>query len=137
MVRLAITGNPSFVLDRRELERGGLSYTVDTLRELKKARGGARISLLVGTDSLSALPTWREPGQILEMADVIAYPRASTMSTHHSAQIQTGRTHVSDAPHIDISSTMIRDRLGRGESVRYLLPQAVADYIRDNRLYSG
>jgi nicotinate-nucleotide adenylyltransferase len=131
MVELAIKGSPGLEVLDAEVARGGVSYTVDTLAQVKKAEPDADLFLLIGEDNWGEFSTWREPERILTMAKVVVMtrPGASQMET-------SGREAVHIAvPAIDISSTQIREMVRGGRSIRYLVPEAVEEYIRAHRLY--
>lgn len=136
MAHRAIAGHPHFVVSdlevRRAAEKGGPSYTVDTLRQLSGALPLVRWSLLVGEDSLAAFHTWREPHEILQMAQLVVYRRAGTDA---SAAPMRPFAHVVEAGRIDVSSTELRERLRAGQSTRYLLPDAVSAYVAARGLY--
>lgn len=131
MIALAIRGIERYRLSDIEGRRGGTSYTVDTLRELKAQLGDVELYLIVGADALSELHLWREYTDVCRLSQIVY------MSRHGSEQ-GTSRINATrlNAPPIDVSSTLIRDRIGRGMPVDDLLPQSVLDYIRENRLYT-
>lgn len=134
LVEAAIRGNPHFEASDLELRRDGPSYTVDTLRALHAARPGVRWSLLIGADSLAGFASWREPGEIARLADLIVYTRAG----HAAPPFPAGATvHACEAGRIDVSSTEIRARLRAGRSARYLVPEAVLDEVATRGLYRG
>lgn len=143
MLRLAIGGNPHFVADDRELIRGGTSYTVDTLGELKREFPESKLFFLMGADSLADLHTWREPAKICEIAFVAVFARAGLappdlnllkpfLPQETTAQLQA---HLVPMPQVEISSSEIRGRIAAGKSVRYQIHPAVAAYIAANKLY--
>lgn len=146
MVELAIAGNPAFAASRVELDRGGPSYTVDTLRSLAAdyaAAGRAvELCLIIGADSLLNLGSWREPAEILRLASIAVVPRPGTADALVKAAaaqltaIHGARVTVCDGPALDISSTDLRQRIAAGRSIRYLVPDAVATYIADRGLYA-
>jgi nicotinate-nucleotide adenylyltransferase len=123
MTELAVRGDPRLRADRSELSREGPSYTVDTLRALQAAEPGAELVLLLGSDAAIELPRWRESEAIPLLARVEVFAREGSAE---------GRPAV---PRVDISSTAIRERVRRGCSIRYWVPDAVADYIAAHRLY--
>jgi nicotinate-nucleotide adenylyltransferase len=133
MVRLATAGNDRFEVSDVEIAREGVSYTVDTLRALSAERPDARWSLILGGDSFTAFPTWRDPAGILSIARLLVYarPGASPAIPPDLAP----HVDVVDGPALDLSSTELRARIGAGRSVRYLVPDAVRAYIDDRALY--
>ena len=134
MTRLAIEGNPRFVVSDLELRRGGTSYTVDTLRHLRADRPDADLYLILGGDSLAAFSTWREPEAILDLARLLVYQRPGSAEATVSPAI-LARTTVVEAPLLHLSSTTLRARIAAGQTVRYLVPEAVRVYIAAHGLY--
>jgi nicotinate-nucleotide adenylyltransferase len=130
MLRLAIDGDRRFVLDDREIRRVGPSYTADTLRELRSEYPADRLCLLVGADAAEELPAWRDATAIPTLAEVIVLSRPGTAPVPHPLV-----TRVVRVPAVEISASLVRDRCRRGESIRYLVPDAVAAYIAERRLY--
>jgi nicotinate-nucleotide adenylyltransferase len=128
MVELAVEGNPRFAADGREVRRAGPSYTVDTLRELL-SEGHAEIVLVLGSDALADMPKWREPEQLPRLARIVVAEKNPGDGTGGFERV--------DMPLLRISSTAIRDRVGRGLPIRYLVPQAVEAFIREHGLYRG
>jgi nicotinate-nucleotide adenylyltransferase len=131
MLRLAIEGVPGFVADPRECRRAGPSYTVDTLRELRSEFPEAALSLLVGADSARDFPKWREAAAIRELATLVVLTRPGAAAPTNDLGGKMLRV-----PAVDISATLVRDRVRAGESIRFLVPEAVARYIADRRLYA-
>ena len=123
MVRLAVGDDPRLRADCSELDREGPSYTVDTLRVLRAGLPGAELVLLLGADAAAELPRWREAEAIPALARVEVFAREGA---------GPGSTAI---PRVDISSTEIRERVRRGRSIRYWVPDAVAEYIAAHRLY--
>jgi nicotinate-nucleotide adenylyltransferase len=142
MLRLAIDNEPGFTIDPRELSRQGPSFTVDTLREFAAERPGTRLTLLIGADQLRLFATWRHIEQIMALADVAVLARPGTDLASGLEQVlktlgreAAARIAPLETPQIDISATVIRQRAAEGLSLRYLVPDAVADYIREQGLY--
>ncbi|MBO4902563.1 MAG: nicotinate-nucleotide adenylyltransferase [Lachnospiraceae bacterium] len=142
MVELAIENNPHFVLSTIETDRDGNSYTVDTLRILKDELPDAELFFIGGADILMSIHTWREPDQILQMADLVIAPRDFTeyqaLQTQKAMlEEQYGATVILlDTPDLAISSSMIRERIRQKQSIRYYVPDAVIAYIREHQLYN-
>ncbi len=139
MAVLATCDNPHFAVSRLELDRPGPSYTIDTIRQLKATIGAeAQVSWVTGADAVLEILTWHEPDAILDEAEILAVPRPGfdlgrldeTLGSTRASKIT-----VIDAPLAEISSTMIRKRIRAGESIRYLTPRAVSDYIEKRGLY--
>jgi len=145
MLRLAIAGNPSFQLNEIEKDRPGLSYTADTLEELRRLHPDAELHFLLGSDSLPDLPKWRSPERIVAAAALVVMERpghppmsADTLrAALHLPEDVPLRMTVVDAPLMDLASRDIRRRIAAGRSVRYMLPRAVEAYIEEKRLYRG
>ena len=139
MCEYAIAADERFALSRIEIDRVGPAYTVDTLRELAERRPGDELVLLLGGDQAAALPEWREPEEVLRLATVAAVAREGTVREHildRLAGLHGGEGVVFfDMPRIDVSSSLVRRRVGQGKPIRYLVPDAVADYIESKGLY--
>jgi len=145
MVERAIEGNPRFAASDIELRRGGLSYTVDTLRELRKRYGSAAaLFFIIGADSLREITSWRDYTTILSSCTIVTALRPGYDLSgwpEDPAQFARGqagkvRSHIVRTPRIEVSSTDIRRRCRRGESIRYMVPKSVEQYIRRHRLYA-
>lgn len=126
MVELAIRSEASFEVSDIELKRPAPSYTVDTLRELKKLHPRDELVLLIGADNVTKFDTWREPDEIRRLAQLAVLDRAGGSAPHAWPVVRRL---------IDISSTEIRNRTGGGRSIRYLTPDSVCDYISAHGLY--
>ncbi|MEZ4700630.1 MAG: nicotinate-nucleotide adenylyltransferase [Rhodothermales bacterium] len=135
MTRLAIAGNDAFEVSEIELERGGPSYTVDTLEALQRAEPDVAFSLLIGGDSLADFMTWRRPDEIVRRAPLIVYRRPGVTASPEAATRFADRIRYADAPAIDLSSQTIRERVQNGQSIRYLVPDSVRAYITRHGLY--
>lgn len=132
LCRLAIGKDERFGVSRLELDRGGPSYTVDTLREIHATAPGDDLTFIVGGDMARSLPTWREPEAVLELATLAVAERAGAARRdilEHLAPYGTDRIRFFDMPRIDISSTDVRRRVREGRPVRYLVPDDVARAI--------
>jgi len=141
MVRLAIADKPYFKLSTVEIERAGPTYTVETIAELK-AQLGARdeIFFILGQDNLAELPRWRQPSRLITMCRLVAvprpgYPLPDLKALEASIPGLSQRVMLMDKPEIDISASAIRDRVARGLSIHHLVPEPVAGYIRQHKLY--
>jgi len=141
MLRLALAADPCFEVCTLEVERPGPSYTVDTLEALdRRHRPGAELYFILGEDALHDLPNWKEPERIVDLAWLAVAPRAQssglTTSALDAAVPGLSQRIVPVAmPTIDISSTGLRARARAGQSLRYLVPLAVEEYIRRHGLY--
>ena len=143
MCELAFKDTEGIVVSDIEIKRGGTSYTVDTLRELSGE--DRRLFFLMGTDMLLTLDTWRSPDEIFKLCYPV-YMRRESDSANDAAIVakiaeyrkKFGKTvmKIVGDP-IEISSTDVRNRLAGGDDVSALIPKAVEDYIRENRLYGA
>ena len=152
MVRLALRNQDRLVLDARELERAGTSYTIDTLQELRSEVGATMpIFVLVGADAFAGLPTWKNWQSLFDLAhvgvltrpghgqqrppelDAFVTPRIADPSTDRHAPC--GHVVPIAVTPLEVSATLLRDLLADGRDPRYLVPDAVGDYIRTHRLY--
>jgi nicotinate-nucleotide adenylyltransferase len=130
MLDLAVAGSPGFAVERAELERPGPSYTLDTLRALHAREPGIHLTLLLGADAAAEIEAWHQAGEIPALATVVVFARAGT--TVSSSRLITRTIEV---PAIEISATEIRRRVREGRSIRYWVPDPVAEYVTRHRLY--
>ena len=153
MVALAVAGEPRLVCDSRELEREGISYTIESLAELRRELGeGHSLCLVMGCDAVHDIATWHRWQELLDLAHVVviarpgwqlpaAGPVADWLHRHRVAgplplrERPNGGILIEELRPLAISSTEIRRLLASGRSPRYLLPQAVLDYIETHNLY--
>ena len=134
MVRLAIAGEPRFVLDRSELRRRGPSFTLDTVREMVAAESGVEWSLILGQDQYASLHTWRDWRELLGLV-TLAIANRPGAALAVNTQIARVQHQAMLLPMMDVSSTEVRRRVGAGESIADLVPDTVARYIEQHRLY--
>ncbi len=142
MVQLALKGNPSFELSRVDIERPGPHYTLDTVRLLSAKYPDADLILLIGGDSLHALPTWHEPIDVVKSVaeiGIMRRPGDQIDLTALEAQIPglSKRVRFIDAPLLEIASHEIRERAAAGLPFRYYGPADVYKYIIDHQLYGA
>ena len=140
MVSAAIDGNPKFVLSNAEIDRPGPHFSVDTLKFLRESHPNEGLVYLMGEDSLMNLPTWHSPAEFVAACDsigVMSRPavQVDLNSLEHQFPGIRSKVVFFDAPQVAISARAIRERIQRGQSSRYLLPESVADIIREHRLY--
>lgn len=143
MLSLAIAGNSAFRIDELEKNRGGPSYSVDTLTELHHGEPDAALFFLLGSDCLPDLAYWRQPQRIIELATLVIWERPgwrlwSLEELRQSLKLSAAaplRHLVARGPHVDIASRDLRARIATGRSIRYLVPRAVECYIETHRLY--
>lgn len=139
MLERAIAGNPRFDLSRIEVNREGVTYTIDTLRELKQRYGDkAQLFFITGADSTTDLPTWKDAEEIAQLTEVLSAPRtiltADTPTMPHNGDSMFV-VHAIQAPLIDVASSELREWAAQGRSLRYLVPDSVCDYIEQQGLY--
>jgi nicotinate-nucleotide adenylyltransferase len=141
LCRLAIGADERFQVSDLEIGRGGPSYTVDTLEELHSSAPDHELFLIVGGDIAAGLPDWHEPERVLSLATLAVAKRRGTSRAAVDdalAALRGGeRTRFFRMPRIAISSTMLRDRVRRGQPIRYYVPDPVASYVERHRLYAG
>jgi nicotinate-nucleotide adenylyltransferase len=137
MTLIATCNNPCFDTSRVELEREGPSYSVDTLRHFRAANAEAQLFFITGADAVRELLTWHEPQELVALCHLIAVKRPGYALGDLERELGALARSVSalDAPGVDISSSEIRQRIARGESIRYLTPEAVEAYIFKHGLY--
>ena len=141
MVRLAIQDHPQFQVSAVEIERLGPSYSIDTIRELKRQGHGDEAFLIMGFDSLLELYSWKNYEQILKEAKIITAFRPGYPVLQYAEewpqflQPYHSQIKVLEAPLLDISATWLRVEMMYSRSIRYLVPDAVRDYIYQKRLY--
>lgn len=131
MLNAAVDAEPDLVVDSVEIDRGGTSYTVDTLTDLAARFPDAEITFLMGSDQFDAFATWKQPDRIQELARVAVMQRGGetirSNATYEYIPVPV--------PRIDISSTAIRERIAQGRSVRFWIPEPVRKIVEEMRLY--
>ncbi|OWK38312.1 nicotinate-nucleotide adenylyltransferase [Fimbriiglobus ruber] len=144
MVLLATTGQPAFRVEPIEKELPPPNYTSETLAELQERHPGHQFSLLLGADSLVDFPHWHEPKQIVARAElvVVARPGAEMQSVEQFAADlgvppEVVRVKIVPCPLIEIASRDLRGRVAAGRSIRFLVPRAVEEFIRERKLYQS
>ncbi len=144
MVRLALADDDRFLVCDCELGRAEPSYTIETVRQLQSSLGSdSHLFWLIGSDMVTDLPSWHKIGELVELIEIIVVGRAGQAEPDYPAleptltaeQIRRLRAQGIKLPLIDISSTAIRERIGAGQSARYLLPRVVEEYITQHKLY--
>ena len=141
MTRLAVADDPFFVVDDREIRRGGPSYTLDTARSLQKEPefAGGPVPWLIGADLLAGLMNWHKPHDLLR-GDIVGFvvarrgPRPIDWPSL-PPPVRALEASVVEAPQIDISASDIRSRIAAGREISYLVPEAVRQYVLEHRLY--
>jgi nicotinate-nucleotide adenylyltransferase len=139
LCRLAVAGDERLGVSTLEVDRGGASYTVDTLRELHELEPEHDLTFIVGGDMAQSLPAWREPEAILALARLAVAEREGVRREDIARRLEPlhngDRVVFFDMPRIDISSSAIRRRVAEGRPIRYLVPDAVAEAIAQHDLY--
>ena len=134
MVRKAIAGNPKFRASDVELKRKGISYTIDTLHRFKERYPASALFLVLGGDNYRQFRLWKSPEEILDLATIVVYQRPGVRSQKSSLD----RTTVFlQGAMLDLSSTLIRDQLRHGKSIKYLVSPAVEQYITARQIYKN
>jgi nicotinate-nucleotide adenylyltransferase len=140
MCRLAAgAGRGWLTVSSIEIDRAGPSYTVDTLRQIHASQPGDELTFIVGGDMAWSLPSWREPEAILGLASVAVAERVGARREEVRGRLEAmaGAAAITyiDVPRLDISSSALRRRVREGRPLDYLVPDPVADYIEQRRLY--
>jgi nicotinate-nucleotide adenylyltransferase len=136
MLKLALAGQPHFAVSTVEIDRPGISYTVETLRHFRRQPelAGAEFFLIIGADSFLELKNWREPHEIIKLTRLAVYPRPN-LDLRQIAPEFLQVAHLLHGPQIEISATDIRQRCSRGLSIRYLITEEVRNYILEKQMY--
>jgi nicotinate-nucleotide adenylyltransferase len=135
MTVIATASNPRFSVSRVDVDRGGPTYTIDTLTDLHQQRPDAELFFITGADALSQIVSWRDNEQLFELAHFIGVTRPGFHLA--DAHLPEGVVSLVEVPALAISSTDCRDRVGRGMPVWYLVPDGVVQYIEKRGLYRG
>jgi len=133
MTVIATADDPRFTVSRTDIERGGPTYTVDTLRDLHAERPGAELFFITGADALASILTWRDPVEVLEHAHLVGVTRPGHVAS--TAHLPEGAATVVEVPALAISSTDCRERVARGAPISYLVPAGVDRFIAKMGLY--
>jgi len=136
MLKVCLEGRSGFSVDDRELCRGGLSWMVETLRELSGEHPGAELYLIVGADQVEVFSTWRDWREILELARVAVVGRPGHEPAGGPPELRE-RMELVELPPMHLSSSEVRRRVRDGLSIRHLVPEAVVGYIQEHDLYTG
>lgn len=153
MIKAAIINQPRLIADEREIQRGGISYTIDSLTELRNEFPGTPLCLLLGIDAFLGLPSWKRSREILNYAHIIVAQRPNyqlplagavnqlyaTHGTHDYSALHTqlsGKILFCPITALDISATKIRTMIQGGRNPTYLLPDQVYQYILKHKIYN-
>jgi nicotinate-nucleotide adenylyltransferase len=147
MTVIATASNPNFSVSRFEIEKEGSSYTIETLKAMRAAYPSSEIFFITGADAVLEILTWREPEKLFEYSRFIAatrpgfdidkIKRVGRFRVTKSGSGEEAEIYVMEIPALSISSTEIRQRIGEGKPVRYLIPDGVLEYIIQRELYHG
>ncbi len=134
MARLTFAGDPRFEVSDVELDRGGVSFTVDTLEEFAARDPGAERFLLLGADVLASFAQWKQPERVLALARPVILARSGS-AVELPAGLDAGRLLPLETRRVDVSSTEVRERVRAGKSIRGFVTDGVAALIERDRLY--
>jgi nicotinate-nucleotide adenylyltransferase len=132
MLRLALAGQTNLEVDTQELERGGVSYTIETVRDYARRFPQAALFYLIGADHVATLPQWRDAAELARRLEFVVIPRPGEDAPPWPASFRGRR--LAGFP-LAVSSSQLRDRVRAGRPLGPLVPPAVAEAIRNNRLY--
>lgn len=143
MVELAIKDNPYFEISPLEKERGGKSYTVDTMAYFKELYPEKDLYFIMGADSLLSFPAWKNTDLLVKLCSFIVVSRPGYVvpdrfwETKGLPALLRQKLYLVEIPGMDISSSQIRERVKRDKSIKYLLPREIEEYIYKHKLYRG
>lgn len=129
MLRLATANNSFFGLELDEIQRGGTSYTYDTMKRLKQRHPDTDYYFIIGGDMVDYLPTWHKIDELVKLVHFVGVRRPGAKNSTNYPVIWV------DIPQVDFSSSDIRRRVKNGQSIKYMVPSAVEDYIEEHHLY--
>jgi nicotinate-nucleotide adenylyltransferase len=140
LVSAAVAGNPEYEASRIELDRAGPSYTIDTIKQLKREHPDSQLYLIIGEDNLQYIASWKQADEIFQCAQLVVAPRVKQTDKTVDPQIAkalppSARVITLDLPHVNVSSSEIRKRLRAGESIAALVPPAVNDMLVKTKAY--
>ncbi len=135
MTVIATASNPRFTVSRVDIDRGGLTYTIDTLRDLHGQRPNAELFFITGADALAQILSWKDAEELFELAHFIGVTRPGYQLSESG--LPADRVTLQEVPAMAISSTDCRARVQKAEPVWYLVPDGVVQYINKYRLYAG
>ncbi|WNS74370.1 nicotinate-nucleotide adenylyltransferase [Bacillus sp. DTU_2020_1000418_1_SI_GHA_SEK_038] len=131
LLKLAISGHPNFKIERLELERLGPSYTYETMKVLTEKHPDKQFYFIIGADMVEYLPKWRNIDELVKIVQFIGVNRPSYSNKSNYPILYA------EVPDIEISSSQIRTRLLENKTIRYLVPDSVMNYIKENQLYGS
>lgn len=133
MTVVATASNPGFTVSRVDIERGGKTYTIDTLRDLRAQHPDADLFFITGADALAQILSWKDAEDLFDLAEFIGVTRPGYELSEDG--LPADRVHLQEVPAMAISSTDCRERVAAGEPVWYLVPDGVVQYINKYGLY--
>jgi nicotinate-nucleotide adenylyltransferase len=134
MTVIATASNPRFSVSRTDIDRGGPTYTIDTLRDLRAERGdGVELFFITGADALSRMMSWQDADELFELAHFVGVTRPGHRLTGDG--LPEDKVSLMEVPALAISSTDCRQRVAAGEPIWYLVPDGIVQYIAKRRLY--
>ncbi len=138
MTVIATASNPRFSVSRVDVDRGGPTFTIDTLRDLRAGSPDADLFFITGADALAKILTWRDARGVFELAHFVGCTRPGTPIDESTLEgLPTDRVTIIEVPALSISSSECRARAHKGEPVWYLVPDGVVQYITKNQLYEA
>ena len=135
MVKIAIEGNSFFECSDFEIKREEVSYSIDTVKYFKTIYN--EIDLIIGYDNLVVFDTWKNPDELIKLVNIIVLQRKTPPDKNIDKNRFFSLVNIIQTPIIEISSTIIRERIRNGNTVDYLVPEKVKNYIKENDLYTG
>jgi nicotinate-nucleotide adenylyltransferase len=133
MTVIATASNPQFTVSRVDVDRSGVTYTIDTLKDLKAQRPDAQLFFITGADAIAQILSWRDHDELWDLAHFVAVSRPGHVLSTEG--LPTANVSQLEIPALAISSTDCRDRVQRGDPVWYLVPDGVVQYIAKHHLY--
>lgn len=138
MVSLAVESHPYFRPLDIELRKGGISYSIDTVKLLRQEHPGIHFSYIIGADMVQYLPKWYKINELVRLISFIGLKRPGYILDVEDLPEDVQRSLIlADMPLIELSSTQIRSRIAKGRSIRYLVPDRVYEYIEENGVYGA
>jgi nicotinate-nucleotide adenylyltransferase len=135
MTVIATASNPRFSVSRVDIDRPGVTYTIDTLRELHAARPDAELFFITGADALARIMSWRDVDELFSLAHFVGCTRPGHQLT--VTGLPDGKVSLIEIPALTISSSACRARVAKGEPIWYLVPDGIVQYIAKRRLYAS
>ena len=135
MTVIATSSNPRFTVSRVDIDRPGITYTIDTLRDIRREYPDAELFFITGADAIAEIMRWKDADKMWNLAHFVAVTRPGYSTDFTQLSVPQGTVDALEIPALAISSTDVRRRAGEGEPVRYLVPDGVVEYIYKHGLY--